>query len=133
MAADLSNDERFAKAAKKPAFVQKVFDILEQNYDDTTRQTIDPVEAAEKAWEELYEGVAGETSATTAPSVSRSAGAAKTPVRQAAKATTTLNPHEASEASPAHRLKPGSPELRAFYARKAELAMLGDSPEHEAG
>ncbi len=125
------DDPRFARVAKKQAFINRVFDIQEQHWNERAQTTIDTVEAAELAWEELYEGVAGETSATAAPSVSRSAGTTKTPVRQAAKATTTLNPHEASEASPAHKLKPGSPELRAFYARKAELAAIGHSEEQD--
>jgi hypothetical protein len=127
------DDPRFARVAQKQAFVNRVFDIQEQHWNERAQETIDTVEAAELAWEELYEGVAGETSATAAPSVSKSAGTTKTPVRQVAKATTTLNPHEASEASPAHKLKPGSPELRAFYARKAELAALGVAQENDAG
>jgi hypothetical protein len=115
-------DPRFERAAKKPAFIQKIFDIQERNFDGRT--TLDAIEAAEQAWEELYEGVAGESSPTTAVPVSKPAGTAKTPVRQAAKAATTLNPHEAAEAAPAPKLEPGSKELRDYYARKAELAML---------
>ena len=126
------DDARIALVAAKPAFIQKVFDIQEQNWNEQTQSTLDTIEAAELAWEELYEGVAGETSATAAPSVSRSTGTTKTPARQVAKATTTLNPHEASEASPAHKLKPGSAELRMFYVNKAKLALLG-SDQDEAG
>lgn len=127
------DDPRFVRVAQKPAFIKRVFDIQEQHWNERTQETIDTVEAAELAWEELYEGVAGETSGTTAQSVSKATGPSQKPVRQGAKASTTLNPHEASEASPAHKLKPGSPELRAFYARRAELALLGQVPEQEAG
>ncbi len=125
------DDPRFARVAQKPAFVQRVFDIQEQHWNERAQQTLDTIEAAELAWEELYEGVAGETSGTAALSVSKSAGTAKTPARPVAKATTTLNPHEASEASPAHKLKPGSKELREFYARKAELAAVGVALESD--
>jgi hypothetical protein len=127
------DDRRIQRVATKKAFIQKVFDIQEQHWNEGAQSTIDTVEAAELAWEELYEGVAGETSTTVASSTSRSAGTAKTPVRQGSKGSTTLNPHEASEASPAHKLKPGSPELRLFYARKAELAAMGEAAELETG
>ncbi len=135
LATELSemDDPRFARVAAKPAFIKRVFDIQEQHWNERAQTTIDTVEAAELAWEELYEGVAGETGATTAQSVSKATGTPKTPVRQGGKTSTTLNPHEASEASPAHKLKPGSPELRQFYARKAELAALGDLLEQDAG
>jgi len=127
------DDGRFSLVAKKPAFINRVFDIQEQHWNERTQETIDTVEAAELAWEELYEGVAGEPSASTAQSVGKPSLGAKSQGKPAAKASTTLNPHEASEASPALKLKPGSPELREFYARKAMLAAVGDTLEQEAG
>lgn len=121
------DDGRFARVAKRPAFIQKVFDIQKQHWNDRTGETIDTIEAAELAWEELYEGVAGEPSTTAASPASKPAGTATTPVRQAAKSATTLNQREAAEAAPAPKLAPGSPELRDYYARKAQLALNGEA------
>lgn len=117
-----SGDPRFSRAANKRAFIDKIFDIQEKHYDG--RNTLDLIEAAEQAWEELYEGVAGETSPSTAVPVSAPTGKVKPVPKVAHKAATTLNPHEAAEAAPRPKLIPGSKEMRDFYARQAELAQL---------
>ncbi len=126
LASDLesSDDARFSRVAKKPAFVQKVFDIQKEHYDASADTTIDLIEAAELAWEELYEGVAGDPSSTAAKPASKPTVAAKNHARPTGKPATTLNMNEAAEASPATRLK-GADLLR-YYARKAELALQAE-------
>ncbi len=118
-------DERFAAVANKRAFVRTIFNAQYEAHHAGTPLSL--AEAAEQAWEDLYDGVAGEVQprTTVAATTSKATGATKNPVRQAAKATTSLNTREAAEAAPATKLQPGSPELLAYYARKAELDALG--------
>lgn len=126
IAADVAelSDARMVRVAKKPAFIEKVFEI-ESNHYNGQEVTISREEAAELAFDELYGDVLDSDAGADSSAV-RDRGAkttrlparAATPVRQAAKATTTLRQSEAAEAAPEDDdMTPD--QIYDFYVKKA--------------
>lgn len=56
IAAELKDTE-YAKAASKPVFLDRVYDMQAKHYNARTQTTLDTSEAAELVWEEMYGGV----------------------------------------------------------------------------
>lgn len=103
-----SENPVLAKLASKPKFVEEIFSLQNKHLDKRTRTTIDTLEAAEMAYEELYDGVlepaGGKTGSTQ--SARDNAGSTERSGKNAGKNIRLSNP---SEASPLATL-PWSPE-----------------------
>ena len=124
-----SDDPRISRAANRPAFQRKVFQIQQEHYDPATDWTIPTLEAAQLAIDSLaseygeWSDVFGGSSSRPEPrGESRTAPArAATPARPTARAVTTLSQKEAAEAATEPKLK--GKALIAKYVAQANAAM----------
>lgn len=129
-----SGDPRMATLSENPKFMRAVWAIQGQHYDESTDSTLPPLEAAELAleqieaehadWSKVFGGASApsDETATMARSVHAATGPSGTSARRTARAVTSLNPAEAAEAAPAHKLK--GKELIEYHVRLAKAAEL---------
>lgn len=122
----LKSDPRFARAASKQAFVDRVFAVQRENYDAAIGKTITPQEAAELVWDELYGGLldVGEPdrSDQTATSEGITEGRALQPEKQSRKSG-RINHSTPTEASGKPKFKSKSDlMLAAIRQAEAEVA-----------
>lgn len=116
-----SDDARFAKASSKQAFVNRVFEIQSEHYDKVAKTTLPLSEAAELAWEELYDfGDGGPVQ--SASSKSDRGAQSKTPAAAAPKkAPVNLKQSQAAEAAHRPKFKTRAERIR-FYSSQASEA-----------
>lgn len=117
-------EPKFERVATKPKFIQEIFRIKREYWDDSTKSTLPTIEAAEMAYEELYGGVLDEVSEsepepprrgkTNGVSTPRSGTSAKQP----AKAGSSIRHTQAAEAAPEEDMSPD--EILQYYIKKAK-------------
>lgn len=126
---ELLDDDEFASLADDPSFIDEVFDVKNEHWNEQTRRTIATDQAAviaHRRWlkkQTTDPGGSGSTRDRGASSTRQPAGAV-TPARRPARAGTNLNSQEAAEAAPAPKLE--GKALQDYWVRKAQADIARD-------